>query len=144
DNEQSLPDPFQNDLGGSENLPTLVLISLGQAPLLDPPAHLAFDLRSLPNPPKHLRDTHNGTSKRLQEWLGYDARFRARRDTIQGDIEAAMTRSPAAEPSGYELRVGINCQMGRHRSVAMVEGFSKMSWPGWQVRVEHRDIHKKR
>jgi hypothetical protein len=28
--------------------------------------------------------------------------------------------------------------------VAMVEVLSRKSWPGWEVRVEHRDISKKR
>jgi len=46
--------------------------------------------------------------------------------------------------SGLELRVGIVCAMGRHRSVAMVEELSRMSWEGWDVEVEHRDIAKKR
>jgi hypothetical protein len=43
-----------------------------------------------------------------------------------------------------ELRVGIFCATGRHRSVAMVEDLSKLSWPGWDVKFEHRDISKKR
>jgi hypothetical protein len=42
------------------------------------------------------------------------------------------------------LRVGIYCAMGRHRSVAMVEELASLSWPGWRVEVEHRDIAKKR
>jgi hypothetical protein len=42
------------------------------------------------------------------------------------------------------LRVGIFCAVGRHRSVAMVEELSKLSWGGWYVKVEHRDISKKR
>jgi hypothetical protein len=42
------------------------------------------------------------------------------------------------------LRVGIFCAMGRHRSVAMVEELSKLSWRGWDVKVEHRDISKRR
>ncbi|KUJ12279.1 uncharacterized protein LY89DRAFT_721940 [Mollisia scopiformis] len=46
--------------------------------------------------------------------------------------------------SGLELRVGIVCAMGRHRSVAMVEELSRVSWPGWDVEVEHRDVAKKR
>lgn len=46
--------------------------------------------------------------------------------------------------SGLELRVGIVCAMGRHRSVAMVEELSRMAWPGWDVEVEHRDVAKKR
>jgi len=33
--------------------------------------------------------------------------------------------------------------MGRHRSVAMVELLSKMPWPGWNVKIVHRDISNK-
>ncbi|CZR52227.1 uncharacterized protein PAC_02104 [Phialocephala subalpina] len=46
--------------------------------------------------------------------------------------------------SGLELRVGIVCAMGRHRSVAMVEELSRMSWTGWDIEVRHQDIAKKR
>jgi hypothetical protein len=56
--------------------------------------------------------------------------------------------SHETDDDGYEdeiaLQVGIFCAMGRHRSVAMVEELSKFSWPGWDVKVDHRDISKKR
>lgn len=68
----------------------------------------------------------NGNSKEQEEDLGY------RRVYTEQDF------------SGLELRVGIVCAMGRHRSVAMVEELSRMPWSGWDVEVEHRDIAKKR
>jgi hypothetical protein len=198
-----LPEYAQNLLPELE-LPTLVLISHGHSPPLKPEPQLRFDVRSLPNPPKHIRDAHNGTSKRLQEWMQTDAKFLARRDAIKSEIETAMMLLTAAhekkdilrlEPQHGEwtgdggghasalgqqgevecreaarndekkwspgqdsadeddddprdqadtLRVGIYCAMGRHRSVAMVEELAKLSWPGWCVEVEHRDISKKR
>lgn len=60
------------------------------------------------------------------------------------DEEDAMEGHELPVSIKPELRVGINCQMGRHRSDAMVEELAKMPWPGWDVRVEHRDIEKKR
>lgn len=155
-------------------------------------------MRSLPNPPKNIRDAHTGTSRRLQEWLNVDSRFIAKRDAIKSAIEVAMnevldehekrdvlklepvsegksdqdedrkfetqedpkegeengeseeegTASDASHETASshepELRVGVFCAMGRHRSVALVEELSRLSWPGWEVRVEHRDISKKR
>jgi RNase adaptor protein for sRNA GlmZ degradation len=81
-----------------EGLPTLYLISHGHLPPLKPAPELRFDVRTLPNPPKHLRDAHNGTSKRLQEWMQTYAKFFARRDEIKEEIEEAMTSiTPAQE-----------------------------------------------
>jgi hypothetical protein len=56
----ALPEYAQNLLPDLE-LPTLVLISHGHAPPLKPAPQLRFDVRSLPNPPKRMRDAHNGT-----------------------------------------------------------------------------------
>jgi RNase adaptor protein for sRNA GlmZ degradation len=182
----------------------LILTSHGYSPPLNPPPDLRVDVRNLPNPPKHIRDAYNGTSKRLQEWMKENPVFIARRDAIRTEIETAMTKKmdehekkdvlkvepknnvkdiqaqslPTGKNSGVEeldeaidrnedededadsssaadvdddsrddgitLKVGIFCAMGRHRSVAMVEELVRMSWPGWHLRVEHRDIAKKR
>lgn len=58
--------------------------------------------------------------------------------------EGADDDSISSSPDVPELQVGIFCAMGRHRSVAMVETLAKMPWPGWRVKVEHRDVAKKR
>jgi hypothetical protein len=59
-------------------------------------------------------------------------------DLSSGDEERTT------KDDGLILRVGIFCAMGRHRSVAMIEELAKMSWAGWQAKVEHRDVSKKR
>ncbi len=87
----NLPDYAQNVLEDVD-LPVLILISHGHAPPLHPRPRLRFDVRSLPNPPKHIRDAYNGTSKRLQEWMGADERFGQRRDEIKREIEGEMRR----------------------------------------------------
>ncbi|KAH7346438.1 hypothetical protein BKA65DRAFT_551344 [Rhexocercosporidium sp. MPI-PUGE-AT-0058] len=199
----NLPAYAQNVLEDVD-LPVLVLISHGHAPPLNPHPQLRFDVRSLANPPKHIRDNLNGTSWRLQEWMLSDPKFGERRDAIRKEIEKEMNRmtaendkedalklgqytdkirqdvdwglekkqrekyakelasedqsgeeesipqdvdtySEATDQDNYStLRVGIFCAIGRHRSVAMVEELAKMSWPGWQIKVEHRDLNKKR
>jgi hypothetical protein len=201
----TMPEYAQNVLPelNERELPVLVLASHGHSPPLNPTPDLRIDVRSLPNPPKHIRDAYNGTSKRLQEWMKEDPVFITRRDAIRTEIEAAITKKKDEQekkevlkvesedkrndsqvqssltgpgtgvddlgnPSDHEddnedvnassgneeenertadrmnFRVGIFCAMGRHRSVAMVEELAKMSWAGWQVKVEHRDISKKR
>ncbi|KAI5363945.1 hypothetical protein Slin15195_G096000 [Septoria linicola] len=49
--------------------------SHSHAPPLHPPASVAFDLRKVPNPPKHVRDQYDGRSKRLSEHLLHGAVF---------------------------------------------------------------------
>lgn len=63
------------------------------------------------------------------------------------DDDVPSEADSSSEVSGQDasgLRVGVSCAMGRHRSVAMVEVLAQMSWPGWQVEVQHRDVNKKR
>ncbi|KAG4432457.1 hypothetical protein IFR05_012047 [Cadophora sp. M221] len=62
--------------------------------------------------------------------------------SISSEADSSSGETDQDDPS--TLRVGIFCAMGRHRSVALVEELAKMSWPGWQVEVEHRDLNKKR
>jgi hypothetical protein len=71
-------------------LPTLILTSHGHSPPLRPIPQLKFDVRALPNPPKQVRDAHNGTSRRLQEWLYADSSFMTRRNEIRSAIESSM------------------------------------------------------
>jgi hypothetical protein len=66
------------------------LISHGHSPPSRPPPDLEFDVRSLPNPPKHTRESYNGTSKRLQELLEPDDRFQTRKNEIRTVIETAI------------------------------------------------------
>jgi len=195
------------------DLPLLTLISHGHAPPLHPTPTLKFDVRSLPNPPKNIRDAYNGTSGRLQEWMNTHEKYLRWKEDIRKEIlvnlKEAMDEEAAraeleeeeakaadaylkkvegkgeiptngaslkgiranngddcvsrdvssedeedddedgdgngkGEDGGLEVIVGIYCTIGRHRSVALVEELSRMEWPGWRVRVMHRDVAKKR
>jgi hypothetical protein len=68
----------------------LIVVSHSYSPHLNPPQRLKFDVRSLLNPPKHIRDAYNGTSRGLQECKLSDARFLDCRDEIKRDNESAM------------------------------------------------------
>ncbi|KAF3910284.1 hypothetical protein ABW21_db0206213 [Orbilia brochopaga] len=53
---------------------------------LQPPATLRYDLRKVANPPKQLRDTLDGRSKKLRNHLTNDKGFMQLLDTIHADI----------------------------------------------------------
>lgn len=48
-------------------------------------------------------------------------------------------------PSRPVLRVGCNCALGHHRSVAFVCELAARPWPkSWEIKVVHRDLGKKK
>ncbi|KAF2474790.1 uncharacterized protein BDR25DRAFT_112063 [Lindgomyces ingoldianus] len=176
--------------------PVLVIYSHGRNPPLNPAPDLKYDIRSIPNPPKALRDTSDGRSKRIREHLLSEPKFsqklelvekdiRIRMDTMIAEITAksqgiggeeeaeaqtqtqAQAQAQITTPSNQEathlneehsdtedarrstnevlLRVGCNCALGHHRSVAFVCELAQRPWPrDWHVEVIHRDLEKKR
>jgi hypothetical protein len=65
--------------------------------------------------------------------------------TEEESKEAAAEESPAvpAVKPPKVLRIGVCCELGRHRSVAFVEELAKRQWPAeWAVEVVHRDVAK--
>ena len=190
--------------------PILILYSHGRQPPLNPPPDLKYDIRSIANPPKALRDVSDGRSKRLRSHLLSMPEFAEKLDAVEREIILAMQKKiveyeihPDAENGGVEedeqaqhadlaergedgdederaqheelaergeeeeeeeeedededdnenpllesqviLRVGINCALGHHRSVAFVCELATRSWPkDWMVEVVHRDLEKKR
>lgn len=49
------------------------------------------------------------------------------------------------DPTEAVLRVGCNCALGHHRSVAFVEELARRKWPrNWSVQLIHRDIDRRR
>jgi RNase adaptor protein for sRNA GlmZ degradation len=46
----------------------------------------------------------------------------------------------AKESGCRNVIVGVNCELGRHRSVAFVEELGHMKWDGWETVIEHRDL----
>ncbi|KAJ6259552.1 hypothetical protein Dda_5189 [Drechslerella dactyloides] len=63
---------------------------------LQPPATLRYDLRKIPNPPKQLRDTLDGRSKKLRNHLTNDEQFMQLLDTIHADILREVGQLQAA------------------------------------------------
>ncbi|OAL53189.1 hypothetical protein IQ07DRAFT_677932 [Pyrenochaeta sp. DS3sAY3a] len=185
----------------------LILYSHGRSPPLFPAPDLKYDLRSIPNPPKALREVSDGRSKRLREHLLSEPKFVDKLRDVEADIRRAMQEKTEEwelekfeseqigetddeknddqnqedkkkgqpkdmdqgdededeESSGDEdeddeqddsktepentilLRVGCNCALGHHRSVAFVHELSQLPWPKeWHVEVIHRDLEVKR
>jgi len=133
-----------NHTSSLENdLPTVFISSYGHrlGPLLPTP-QIAIDLRNLPNPPKNVRTGHTGLSKTLRDYL-------FSMDEVQRRFEEIMTRissrlQEASDNGEDEIRVGVCCEIGKHRSVAVVEELGRTRFPGWNVVVAHRDVHLKR
>ena len=157
------PPPPENE---TPPIPILLqLISHAHLPPLHPPANLKYDLRSIANPPKPLRDTHTGLSKRLREHLLHHTDFvslldRAEAEILAAAVAGAVERGKEGVVSEQEkegvvsereeegggggsrvLSVAAFCARGHHRSVAFVEELAGRGWPrGWEVEVVHRDL----
>lgn len=174
------------NMSGPSFQPILIIYSHGRNPPLQPPPDLKYDLRNIPNPPKALRTTSDGRSKRLREHLlaepkftqtlgravdeirmamdeklaqiaqpstqpgpdvGASSKSEDLRATPQEGNEERRSTSPDMPPDPDEilLRVGCNCALGHHRSVAFVEELARRDWPkDWQLQIVHRDLHEKK
>ncbi|KAG6898967.1 hypothetical protein C0993_002145 [Termitomyces sp. T159_Od127] len=118
-----------------------------RGPLVPAPAPgLAFDVRALPNPPKRIRDACVGTDKAFRAAFMAEPGCRERVDHVQSvvcDVLQQYEGKDDEEP--VHVRVGVCCEMGRHRSVACVEELARAAWPpGWVVDVVHRDLKRQR
>ncbi|KAF3916185.1 hypothetical protein AA313_de0206566 [Arthrobotrys entomopaga] len=67
---------------------------------LKPPATLRYDLRSITNPPKHLRDTLDGRSKKLRDHLLNEQDFVDLLDSITNDILQEVVKLENATGGG--------------------------------------------
>lgn len=104
-----------------------------------------FNLRSLPNPPVHLRKNYTGIHKALQkELFGNDKVVEFIGDlSLQLEEEILRLLADSLELASF----GFGCQEGKHRSVAVVEHlamqlqtnpkFSQVSFS-----ANHRDLAK--
>ena len=133
-----------NHTSSTENdLPTLFISSYGHrlGPLLPTP-QLSIDVRHLPNPPKNVRTGQTGISKPLRNWLFSVDEVQQRFKEITIQISSRLQE--ASDNGVGEIRVGVCCEIGKHRSVAVVEELGRTKFPGWNVVVAHRDVHHKR
>ncbi len=126
----------------SDPLVILLLTSHAHSPPLQPPAQLKYDLRCIENPPKALRDSHTGLSKRLREHLRSHQDFTDLLERAEAEIKTAVS---ALDEDPPVLSVAAFCARGHHRSVAFVEELAAREWPtGWEVRAVHRELENGR
>ena len=86
--QETLPQDSESD--STPSPPLLIFYSHGRTPPLHPPADLKYDLRSLPNPPKALRDVSDGRSKRLRDHLLSEPKFREKLHDVEREVREAM------------------------------------------------------
>ncbi|KAK0614510.1 hypothetical protein B0T14DRAFT_528622 [Immersiella caudata] len=114
-------------LGTNDNmspllLPTLILLLTSHAhtPPLHPPPDLKFNLRTIENPPKIIRDSHTGVSKRLRDHLLHYDDFVALIDHVETQILAMVVDDISAltPDSASDLAPNTSAEGRRILSVA--------------------------
>jgi len=104
-------------------------------------AQLLFDVRFLPNPywEEELRPK-SGLQPEVSAYVIDSAEGQDFLAVLKPLLDCIMKQSAAGGKE--EIRVGIGCTGGRHRSVAVVEYLADYLRrnPDHQIQVEHRDI----
>lgn len=106
-------------------------------------AGLLFDVRFLPNPywQEDLR-AQSGLQPEVSTYVIDSSEGKQFLQALLPLLDCVMNQSAAGGKD--ELRIGIGCTGGRHRSVAVVEylaGHLRQN-SGWRLQVQHRDINK--
>lgn len=143
DELDDIPVNTNRDISPDNDFPTVYITSFGKrrGPLMPTP-QLSIDLRDLPNPPKALRSAQTGLSKPIRDWIFTEAAVQERFESVCGQIKSTL--DAAKENGETEVVVGVNCEIGKHRSVAFVEELGRRKFPGWNVVTGHRDVNLKR
>ncbi|EKM81568.1 hypothetical protein AGABI1DRAFT_125943 [Agaricus bisporus var. burnettii JB137-S8] len=124
---------------------------------LTPPPTLSYDIRDIPNPPpeyRFLQQMSNDHDTLIRQWLMKNEVFKTRIEVVKKDVLDLVRRREIKDVvKGEEdwVTVGVNCLLGRHRSVTFVEELSKKvkeelgddSSACWEVRVRHRELEKR-
>ena len=119
----------------------ILLFSFGFKHGVPVDANLLFDVRFLPNP--YWQEDLRPQSGLQDEVSSYVV------DSDQGReflnlLEPLLLNIAAGMDGKRDLRIGVGCTGGRHRSVAVVESLARKLSAGsdFLVRAFHRDIHK--
>jgi RNase adaptor protein for sRNA GlmZ degradation len=92
------------------------------------PRVLQYDIHSLPNPPKNIRTQQTGLDKSLREWFFSRLESVAKLDEVCATIDAALDEVAKSGVGCSEIHVVVFCEMGKHRSVALVEELSRRAF----------------
>lgn len=119
---------------------------------LSPPPLFSYDIRDIPNPPREFRlqQRASNDATALRQWLLNNEVFRTRIEDARRQVWDWMDRVNNFEPNNeYCITVGVNCQLGRHRSVTFAEELARRLEENlgdnslWEIKVRHRDLERK-
>lgn len=97
DNDRTTPPPPQ---------PILLLVSHSRTNPLRHRPDLKYDLRTVPNAPKQIRDKYSGVNKRLREHMLGHGDFVSLLDRAEAEIRALMRKLEAGQPAQGTLPPG--------------------------------------
>ncbi len=105
-------------------------------------ANLLFDIRFLPNP--YWQEDLRPKSGLEKEVSTYVVDSDQGREFLQLLVPLLLSVADGMAQTGRELRIGIGCTGGRHRSVAVVEALAERLGTVSQFNIQpfHRDIDK--
>ena len=105
-------------------------------------ANLLFDIRFLPNP--YWQEDLRPKSGLEKEVSTYVVDSDQGREFLQLLVPLLLSVADGMAQTGRELRIGIGCTGGRHRSVAVVEALAERlgTVSRFNIQPFHRDIDK--
>jgi UPF0042 nucleotide-binding protein len=125
---------------GSEDAPTLTVMSFGFARGVPRNADIVLDMRFLRNPhwDEALRPL-DGTDRAVAEYIAADEGYESALAKIEDMLLTLLPRY-GAEGKSY-VCIAFGCTGGRHRSVHVAERVAgKLRSEGFSPTVEHRDL----
>ncbi|KXN85405.1 hypothetical protein AN958_11377 [Leucoagaricus sp. SymC.cos] len=139
-------------MSNNTRLRVLDIISFGHnyGPLQTAPT-LSYDVRTIPNPPRELRQQQKALNDAtaLRRWLLENPVFLSKINYAKKEIRRLIDAGVDESVSGHHLTVGVNCQLGRHRSVTFVNELARSlreelgEGSPWEIRVKHRDLGRR-
>jgi len=118
----------------------VTFVSFGHKHGVPEDTHHDFNLRKLPIPEvpgKRLKDL-TGLNQDLQSQFFSNPKvekfYRRLVDSIQELIDGKMVDPNEDEDSHVEMRIGLGCHSGQHRSVAIVERLASERWTSFDGR----------
>lgn len=117
---------------------------------LSPTPTLSYDIRDIPNPPREFRlqQKVSNDATALRRWLMNNEVFISRVEAVRRDVLDLIEKTNS-EGRGLEggVVIGVNCYLGRHRSVTFVEELGRQLkedlGSSWEVRVRHRELERR-
>ena len=105
-------------------------------------ANMLFDVRFLPNP--YWQEDLRPKSGLQEEVSSYVVDSELGREFLKLLEPLLLNIAAGMDRNKRDLRIGIGCTGGRHRSVAVVEAMARKlsADPDFQVRAFHRDMDK--